>query len=60
MFNYKKLAEELGLSEEELAQLEKEIRGEFPEDQMMFELHMVRAIKGIKQTKKLDKVKERS
>jgi hypothetical protein len=38
-----------GLSTAELARLEEQIRREFEGDEMMFELHLIRAIKAIKE-----------
>ncbi|MBI4062833.1 MAG: hypothetical protein HY401_00850 [Elusimicrobia bacterium] len=43
-FDYYKSAQEKGIHPKELRSLEKEIRHEFPNDRMMFELHMLRAV----------------
>jgi len=34
---------------DKIDQLIREIRGEFPDDEMMFELHLMRAIKSMKE-----------
>lgn len=47
-FNYLNIAEELNISEQQLSQLEEQVKKEFPFDQMMFELHMLRALESIK------------
>lgn len=44
MFNSNMPDKEHNLTHEEFAQLEKEIREEFPNDEMMFELHLARAL----------------
>jgi len=44
-FGYKKVAKEMNMPEIKLKKIEKEIKEEFPTDKMMFELHMLRAIK---------------
>jgi DNA-binding XRE family transcriptional regulator len=45
MFDYEALAKEYNVNREALAQLEKEVRRDFPHDEMMFELHMIRALR---------------
>jgi hypothetical protein len=45
MFDYESLANKYNISQEDLTRLTKEIRQEFPHDEMMFELHMVRALR---------------
>lgn len=45
MFDYEALAKKFNISQEALSQLEKEVREEFPHDKMMFELHMIRALR---------------
>jgi hypothetical protein len=49
MFDLEKIKRESGLSTAELARLEEQIRREFEGDEMMFELHLIRAIKAIKE-----------
>jgi len=49
MFNLEEVKRASGLSANELARLEEEIRREFEGDEMMFELHLIRAIKAIKE-----------
>jgi hypothetical protein len=43
-FDYKKLAQEKGITDEELQKIEEEVLKEFLNDKMMFELHMLRVI----------------
>ncbi len=45
IFDTKRIARETGIPEEDYEKLEKEIREEFPGDEMMFELHFLRALK---------------
>ncbi len=45
VFDIKEKARELGISEDIYKKLEKEVREEFPNDEMMFELHLIRALK---------------
>lgn len=47
-FNYKKVAREAGITPSELAALCREIRAEFPADNMMFELHVLRACMAVR------------
>ena len=49
MFNLEEVRRASGLSANELARLEEEIRREFEGDEMMFELHLMRAIRAIKE-----------
>lgn len=44
-FDYKKVAREMGLPVPILKRIEKEVKNEFPSDKMMFELHVLRAVK---------------
>lgn len=44
-FNYPKLAKELSMPLPILKQIEAEVSKEFPSDEMMYELHVMRAIK---------------
>jgi hypothetical protein len=47
-FNYKKVAREAGVPPGKLAELCKSIRVEFPTDDMMFELHVLRACMAVR------------
>ena len=44
MFNYLNAAQRIGLTDVQLNQLCNQVRTEFPNDDMMFELHVLRAI----------------
>jgi len=44
-FDYRKVASEMKVPAAVLRKIEKEVRREFPDDTMMYELHMLRAIK---------------
>jgi hypothetical protein len=46
-FDYISIAKKCNLSEDTIKQLEDLERKEFPRDQMMFELHMLRMIRSI-------------
>ena len=46
-FDYEKVARKNGLPERELKRIEKEVKEEFPSDQMMYELHVLRAVRSI-------------
>lgn len=48
MFDVKKAIKESSISKKDLQKLEKEIRQEFPNDRMMYELHLIRALKVVK------------
>ena len=43
-FNTEKKAKELGIRADVYHKLEEEIKNEFPHDEMMFELHLLRAL----------------
>lgn len=43
-FDYQKLAEKEHVPEKVLKRIEKEVRTEFPDDRMMYELHVLRAV----------------
>ena len=49
IFDLEKIKKESSLSTAEFTQLEEEIRREFEDDEMMFELHLIRAIRAIKE-----------
>ena len=44
-FDYQKVARDMNMPASLLKKIEKEVRAEFPQDKMMYELHMMRAIK---------------
>ena len=44
-FNYQKVAKDMKMPVSILKKIEKEISAEFPKDKMMFELHVLRAIR---------------
>jgi hypothetical protein len=44
-FDYQKVAREMKISDTILKKIEKEVKAEFPHDKMMYELHVLRAIK---------------
>lgn len=47
-FDYKKVAEEAGIPPDKMAELVSIMRREFPKDEMMFELHVLRACLAIR------------
>jgi len=51
LYNIENLLNELNLSEQEKKKLVKELRDEFPQDEMLFELHLYRAIQHLKKLK---------
>lgn len=51
-FDYEKVSREMGVSEEVLNTIVEEVREEFPSDRMMFELHVLRAVKSRYRAKK--------
>lgn len=44
-FDYQRVAREIGMPETILKKLEREVEKEFPTDKMMYELHVLRAVK---------------
>ncbi len=44
-FDYEKVARDMNLPDSILKKIEKEIKTEFPKDKMMYELHVLRAIR---------------
>jgi hypothetical protein len=44
-FDYLKVAREMKISKKLLKKIETEVKKEFPSDKMMYELHVLRAIK---------------
>jgi hypothetical protein len=51
MFDVEKAMKESGLSRKEITKIEREVRREFPNDQMMYELHLIRAFMFYEQKK---------
>jgi len=51
IFDIKGKAQELGISKDIYKKLEKEVRQEFPNDEMMFELHLIRVLKSYSRKK---------
>lgn len=47
-FDFQSLAEEVGFNNSQLAQLCQAIRREFPQDDMLYELHVLRAVLAVK------------
>jgi len=43
-FDYRKLARRMKVPENIVKKIEKEVKDEFPNDRMMYELHVLRAI----------------
>ena len=44
LYNIKNLLEELNLTKKEKEKVIQELRDEFPQDEMLFELHLYRAV----------------
>ncbi len=44
-FDYEKVAKEMNVPDTTLKKIEKEVKEEFPKDKMMYELHVLRAIR---------------
>ena len=51
-FETEKIALELGIAPNVYCQIKKDVKIEFPHDEMMFELHLLRAIMEFTRTKK--------
>ena len=49
LFNYRQLAEHLGIPAEELARLEACVRPQYGSDEMMVELRMIRTLRAIEE-----------
>ena len=54
-FDIDRLLSSLNLPEKELDLLKKTIRDEFPNDDMLYELHLLRALKSFKKKKEIKK-----
>jgi len=52
LYDVKTLLEEVNLNDKEKKKLIEEIRKEFPHDEMLFELHLFRAVKYLKNRNK--------
>ncbi len=48
MFDLEILKRESGLTQDQLVRLEQDVRAEFPHDEMMFEIHLLRILEAIK------------
>jgi len=48
MFNINKAIKDSGLSRVEAARLQKEIKKDYPHDSMLYELHIIRALRAEK------------
>ena len=48
MFDINKAIKESRISEKEIKKLENEIKREFPNDRMMYELHLIRVLTSLK------------
>lgn len=44
-FDYKKVAREMNLPDSILKRIENDVKKDFPSDKMMYELHVLRAVK---------------
>lgn len=53
IFDIKRISEKFNISNEDLKALEKTIRKEFSGDEMMYELHLIRALKSLRKSKNL-------
>ncbi|MEE9378338.1 MAG: hypothetical protein V3V33_09920 [Candidatus Lokiarchaeia archaeon] len=53
LYNIENLLEELNLTKKEKEDLIQELRNEFPQDEMLFELHLYRAVQFFKKQKKI-------
>jgi len=49
MFDLEKIKRDSELAPDDLARIEVKVKEEFPEDEMMFELHFLRILKAIKE-----------
>jgi len=47
-FDFEKIAREAGIPTEMLEELRKQVRQDFPHDEMLYELHLLRACMAIK------------
>jgi len=53
IFNIKKAIKESGLSKKEVKHILTEIKEEFPDDQLMYELHVIRALQRVSKREKI-------
>jgi hypothetical protein len=54
LYNVENLLEELHLTKKEKEDLIQEVRDEFPQDEMLFELHLYRAVQFLKKKKEIN------
>lgn len=47
-FDFEKTARDAGLSDDQLSRLCKEVREDYPDDAMLYELHVLRACRAIR------------
>ncbi|MBI4557143.1 MAG: hypothetical protein HY706_06120 [Candidatus Hydrogenedentes bacterium] len=47
-FDYERVAKDAGFTAENLAELSRLVRSEFPQDDMLYELHMLRSCKAVR------------
>lgn len=52
-FDYKKLAHQMHVPDAILRRIEREVKEEFPSDRMMYELHVLRAVRSKYWVKKI-------
>ena len=45
MFDINKAIKDSGISRVELSRLQKEVKNDYPHDQLLYELHLIRALK---------------
>ncbi len=48
-FDYVSVARDAGISDEDLEHIRRGVRREFPDDEMMYELHVMRACDAVKE-----------
>ena len=53
IFDIKKAIKESGLSKREVKHLLAEVKKEFPDDQLMYELHVIRALQRMSKREKI-------
>ena len=44
-FDYKRIAKKMGIPDSVVKKIEREVKKEFPSDKMMYELHVLRAVR---------------
>jgi len=53
IFDIKKAIKESGLAEKEVKDILTEMKKEFPDDQLMYELHVIRALQRVSKREKI-------